>query len=378
MNNRTKLISIVLFLLVLILLVSCKKQKAEWKGIIEEVDGVTIVKNPKEPMCGEEEFQLEEELVIGRDIKDADPFLLISYIAVDDEENIYVSDTRECHIRVFDKDGNPLRTIGTKGEGPGELMFPSYIQIYSQKEIVIQARVFLHFFSLQGEFLRRLNISSIRGPIVNSDGNIIACEGISLNSGSEQKRILKMFDSELNPIRTITTSLLETKMPEVHYWEMRWGYIPIHWGVSKEGSFIWGDRTKYEINVLSREGKLIKKIIKDCIQRKMTEEDKKRLMDEWFDGNPPPPGYTFEFPRYFPAFHSFACDDDGSILVGTYEETEDGKEYIYELFDSQGKYIARIPHRLRNFILKKGKIYTIEEDEEGYYLVKRYKVIWKC
>jgi len=377
MRNKIKLISIVLFLLALILLVSCQKQKAEWKGTIEEVDGVTIVKNPKEPMYAEEEFQLEEELVIGRGIEDADPFLLISYLAVDDEENIYVSDTKACHIRIFDKDGNPLRMIGTKGEGPGELIFPSDIQIYSQKEIVIQSRVYLHFFSLQGEFLRRLNTSFIRGPIVNSKGNIIACESISLDSGNEQKRVLKMFDSELNSIMTLATSLLETKMPKVHYWEMRWSYNPIVWGVSKEDSIIWGDKRKYEINVISSEGKLIKKIIKDCKQKKMTEEDKKRLLDEWFDGNPPPSRYTFEFPKYFPAFHNFACDEDGSIFVQTCEETEDGKEGIFDLFDTQGKHIARIPLRLRNFILKKGKLYTIEEDEEGYYYVTRYKVTWK-
>ena len=42
------------------MLISCEKQKAEWKGTIEEMDGVTIVKNPKEPMYGEDVFSLED------------------------------------------------------------------------------------------------------------------------------------------------------------------------------------------------------------------------------------------------------------------------------------------------------------------------------
>jgi hypothetical protein len=32
----------------------CSSQKTEWHGTIEEADGVTVVKNPKEPMYGEE------------------------------------------------------------------------------------------------------------------------------------------------------------------------------------------------------------------------------------------------------------------------------------------------------------------------------------
>jgi len=65
MNNKNKVTPIIIFLLVLIVFVSCQKQEAEWKGTIEEVDGVTIVKNPKEPMYGQDIFSLEEELSIG-------------------------------------------------------------------------------------------------------------------------------------------------------------------------------------------------------------------------------------------------------------------------------------------------------------------------
>ncbi|MGB6866811.1 MAG: 6-bladed beta-propeller [Candidatus Aminicenantaceae bacterium] len=367
-----KLYLILPLALILCFVVGCQDKEAKWQGTIEEIDGITVVKNPSEPIYGEKEFQLEEDLVIGEGEEDEEPFLLISHLAVDDEDNIYVSDTRASHIRVFDKNGNPLRTIGRKGEGPGELMFPRNIQISSKGELMVQARVFLHFFSLQGEFLGRLNTRSIpgfEGPIIDSKGNIIACEMIR---GDENKCVLKKFDSELNPIITLTTRPLITKQPKVNYWEMRWSYNPIVWGISKEDSIIWGDRTKHEIYVLSTEGKLIKKITRDCKQREMTGEDKKRLLDEWFDGNPPPSGYTFEFPKYFPAFANFVCDDDGSIFIETYEETEDRKGIICGLFDSQGRYIARILLRLRNFILKKGKLYTIEEDKDGYYCVKRY------
>ena len=65
MMPRTKITSIILFFSAFTMLFSCGAQKARWKGTIEEVDGVTVVKNPKEPMYGEDVFNLEEELSIG-------------------------------------------------------------------------------------------------------------------------------------------------------------------------------------------------------------------------------------------------------------------------------------------------------------------------
>jgi hypothetical protein len=181
-----------------------------------------------------------------------------------------------------------------------------------------------------------------------------------------------MFDSQLNPIMTLATSPLETRMPKVHYWEMRWSYNPIVWHITKEDNIIWGDQRHYEIFFLSSKGNLIKKISTERQRIEMTNEDKDRLLDEWFDGNPPPSEYTFVFPRYFPAFANFACDEDGSLLVQTYERTEDGEKALHDLFNSDGKYLARVALKPRNFLLHKGKLYTIEEDKDGYYCVKRY------
>ena len=46
MRNEIKIVSIVFFLSVFIMIVSYGKQKAEWKGSIEEVNGVIVIKNP--------------------------------------------------------------------------------------------------------------------------------------------------------------------------------------------------------------------------------------------------------------------------------------------------------------------------------------------
>jgi len=60
-----------------------------------------------------------------------------------------------------------------------------------------------------------------------------------------------------------------------------------------------------------------------------------------------------------------------------YEKAADGKTYYYDVFDSEGKYIAKIPLKARPIVWKMDKLYTIEEDEEELQIVKRYRVSWK-
>lgn len=57
MKNKHSVFPIVLFLTILSYLISCQQQKTEWHGTIEEADGVTVVKNPEEPIYGEIEFE---------------------------------------------------------------------------------------------------------------------------------------------------------------------------------------------------------------------------------------------------------------------------------------------------------------------------------
>ncbi len=57
--------SVILALSILILFSTCRQQNEDWQGTIEEMDGVTVVKNPKEPMYEEDIIKIEEELAIG-------------------------------------------------------------------------------------------------------------------------------------------------------------------------------------------------------------------------------------------------------------------------------------------------------------------------
>jgi len=186
--------------------VSCQKQKAKWKGSIEEVDGVTIVKNPKEPMYGEDVFGLEEELSIGEtEGREEYMFSGLREIAVDDNERIYVLDSRAFEVKVFDKKGNYIEPIGRKGQGPGEFQGPYNIKIMPQKKFMVNDAPSqkLLFFSLDGDFIRQ--VSSVKlpfftNPKMDSKGNIV---GNTLVVGLNPKSELKKYNSNLELILDI-------------------------------------------------------------------------------------------------------------------------------------------------------------------------------
>jgi len=84
------------------------------------------------------------------------------------------------------------------------------------------------------------------------------------------------------------------------------------------------------------------------------------------------------------AFRSFFLDDHGRLFVQTWERTQDGRQDIHDVYDSEGRFFGRVALNVHpDFInptpriLKNSKLYAVEVDEERYEVVKRYSVTWK-
>jgi hypothetical protein len=373
MKNGTKVLSIALLLSLSIILVSCGNQKSEWKGIIEKENGVTVVKNPKEPIHKEDVFILEEELSIGNGNKGEEySFFRIGNIAVDDIESIYVADIASAHIRVFDSDGKYLRTIGRKGQGPGEMQMPSYVQITSNNEVLVQDYMAqrLSFFSVNGKYLRQISTAKTRTPFIpikmDSQGNLIvfAASAPPPVGGKE----LRIYDPNLELLMIIAKEERGTR----GIFDI--GKSSLYCDVSPSNNIVWGDSKEYVLQILNQRGDLIKKIIKEYNPIEITAEDKEKYEKQY--AGPVKRGMRLNFRGHFPAFSEISVDDEERIFVKTYERVECRED----VFEAEGKYIAKVPIQAnlnRDSIWKNNKLYTIEEDEEGYQVVKRYKVSWR-
>lgn len=344
-----------------------KMQKAKWEGKIDYENGIEVIRNPRDPVYKEDVFTLKEELSIGKaEGREEYMFSRLSGIAVDDEERIYALDYKEAHIKIFDRNGNYVKTVGQKGQGPGEMDTPFSICLSSQNEIVVQDlnNHRLIFFSLGGSFIRSLSTARIIivGSRLDSRGNII---GIVSTAGPERQVIeLRKFDSNLNSLFSIGSYSQPVGSPTFKIFRPE-----LRWAVSREDYIICGYTEAYELKVFNPGGKLVRKIIKDYEPIEITqndiEESKRRL----------PPGLRLDIPKHYPAYQDLTVDEQGRIFVQTWEK-EEGKGYYFDVFSSEGKYISKTLLRMRPGIWKRGKLYSIEEDEDGFQVIKRYKVRW--
>ena len=370
----TPIFFIIAFILFFVL--SNSIQAKEIKIKIE--NGVQVVYNPIKPAPppgSPKSLNLTEDLCIAEDEAGDFVFSEIRTIEVDDEGNIYVADSKEVCVKVFDKNGKQIRKFGKKGQGPGEIQFFTRVHMFAGKEIMIYdgGNSRLSFYSLDGEFLREIPAGKYRfsRAIPDSKGNILGQVAVF---GDRFAYEIKKFDPELNPIVEVATIELE-RISNVL--DMVSPVISVR--LMRNDHFAWGNSEKYEIFIVNPEGKTIRKIIKDYTPVKITEADKEEMKKDAFGERGIPPGYKLKFSKNYHPFYYFICDDEDRIYVQTYEKDKKGDIY-FDVFDEEGRYIVRfsLPDGEYPYIIKNNKMYTYNrETEEGFPIVKRYDMQWK-
>lgn len=343
-------------------------QKTEWKGSFGEEKGIRVVKNPREPAYERNVLALDEEICIGKGDRKGEPlFAGLWYLAVDDKENIYAMDAGDIQVKVFDMTGKFLRAIGRQGQGPGELLHPDHLFITDSHQLVVEDYIRnLTWYTLDGNYLRALSTTRIFpiGIALCPSGRIVAL--LNMRQPGDSGHEIVLYDEDLNPLKTVIS--IPSPNPDRQVLEP---FRPqINWALSKSNGLVVSFKEGYEIEIFDAEGSPVKKILKDNEPVKITAEDVKQRVPRGV-----PEGRKLVVPKYFPAIDSLTTDDEGRIFVRTYEKAGDGR-YIHDVFDAEGRYIAKVPLRDKLQVWKNHKLYSIEEDKEGFKVIRRYRVAW--
>jgi len=360
---------------------------AEDKVVIKTENGIPVVYNPKNPAPppgSHRSLTLEHNLTIGED--DTDPnsmFSELRSIQVDDQENIYALDMKEIKIKVYDKSGKFLRSFGKKGKGPGEIELPIRMEMNRADNIVIadMGNNKLIFFGLDGTCTQELPTGKYWALIrfkFDSKGNIYA----DTRAYEETKMTseLKKFDANFKPLATIAS--FDEKRPDRRLVR---AFSPVFsLQTRSDDCLVWttGEIDKYEFTIVNMDGKTVKRIIREPNPVKITGTMKDRLIQESWGEKGIPAEVKFDVPSHFPAIYYFIIDDEDRLFVSTYAYEEKDGDYwrFYDVFDAEGRYIAKfcLPRREMVFQVKKDKLYCmVQESEEGIPLVKRYRMSWK-
>lgn len=364
---KVKIVSLALFISTFLVTLSCTQNETLWKGKIEYENGIEVINNPINPIYKKEVFSLEEDLSIKQP-EGIDQYIFseISSIAVDDIGGIFILDRKEANVKIFDKEGTFIRTIGKRGQGPGEMTNPYQIFITAQGEIMVDdsPRYSLLFFSKEGEFTRSISTkeTALLEPIIDSKLSFI---GLRWERNIKDPFLeVNKFDSNLNFQIKIGTC----DAPNYSSFNPFW--IKLQFAITKNDQIIFGCPRDYTIQIFSPDGILLRKIKKEYEQTKIEPdeiEEETRKAD---------PRLKMIFPTYHSAYGHLTVDEEGRIIVQTWERKSKEKGYFYDVFDPDGKYISKIHLKVKPLIWKNNMLYTIESDEDGYHEVKRYRVTW--
>ncbi len=348
---------------------------------VKTENGVTIVTNgkrPDPPKGAPTKLVLEAVYTVGGGGKPDESFVEITALDVLKDGTAYVLDTKDSRVKVFDAKGQFLRAFGKAGQGPGELNKPVGIIITPENEILVEDALNqrLAVFALDGTFLRHVSTAKALGLSgIQMDGRgLIVARSMGLGEAGKMSMDVKTYDKDLNAkVKLTSFEFPISAQAKINPFSA----MNLLFLLDAQGLLYFGGQRGYEIKVLSLEGKLLKTIGREYDPVAITQEDK----DEMLGLIPNVSGVNvkdmIQFPEEFPPFGNFVLAEEGRLLVRTYEKGRAKREYYWDVFDAEGRYIAKVPitHEIR--LWRDGKAYFIVEDEDGYKTLRCCRARWE-
>jgi len=386
MKIKVIFISAVVFFPILTLTISCSHQKAEWKGTIGEENGVTIVKNPKEPMYDEGMISLKEDLSIGVD--EGDENYMFSYpfdIDSDSHGNIYVLDFTERTIKKYDNQGVFQKNLGRKGQGPGEFERPYGFCINAQDLIYVADSRKIEVLNSDGIYQKaiRLKNSIEQISINNKNELIIHCSESTQEDEDTRRRMSKIgkYDTQNDKLEYFF-SKKKPLFRDIQSEEYRIRIPYERFDTDPKGNVYIGTTNEYEILVYSPDGDLMMRFSREYTPIPIDREIKAKAMKQLSKS-----GFRINLQEYeklidcHPIFGSISTDENDRVWIRLFQllGEDDVREYTsFDVFSSEGKYLFGVKINrdiLGQPVFKNGYVYTLARNESGYSRALRLKII---
>ncbi len=395
-----KINQLLFIILVLLSSVFGVNQDGEKFRIIEE-DGVPVSVNPDHPVPGKNSprnIVFTEELTIGA--ADGDQNYLFSELikyTVDDKGNVYVLDCRQYTVKKFDNSGKYMLSFGRRGPGPGEFLHPIEVKFLPNGRIVVfelESQKF-SYFSREGHFISSKRFQGRMYPQYYglSSGNFIATRIIygddktTVITGlfnDNSKIAFSFYKKETGPYQGFNQSDPDARAKGIARILSKAAFRKeTKIAIDQKENIYYAFTGKYEIKIYSPEAKL-KKIIRTLLPLLPVEEKDRedflkfgtqdittwRSMDKGLKNKIKG---LIKFPRKKPAFLEMVCMDNGYLMV--IRDKEFYRNSLINIFDHDGRLIIekRLPIFIKEGLCRKGRIYSIYEDEDGYQFIKRYR-----
>ncbi|MFC1574867.1 6-bladed beta-propeller [Gemmatimonadota bacterium] len=402
-----------LLLFALSLLQACEGGAPAWQGSITDSAGISVVHNPSTPLWGEGEgWTFSEDLRYGVSTGQAEyQFGTLSGMYVDGSGHVYVVDQMAREIRVFDAQGDYLRTIGGPGSGPGEFgPDPAFVFPDGKGGVVAtdpgNGRV--NRYSADGTPAGSFSLDPRRGyPVrwaMDDSGRLMAqLQGLNVEGVSPlaEGDPIVVYDTTGAVVDTVvflpkgqTLTVTDDGRLVVRYF----GPEAV-WVLGANGSLHYGVSDRFKIFSTDPVGRLTR-ILTRAVEPKPAGEALKQgvrafLRREGNKGGAPPDliermSADNRFPEHLPVIGRLLAGPDETIWVQriqTTAEMAEEAEFInprnqslggpeWEVFDKEGRYlgVVTLPDRYSPRRISGNHIYGVWRDELDVQYILRFRI----
>lgn len=332
--------------------------------------GIRTITNPEYPRDGRFKAKLTEEISCGGEgAPDAAILNVPISLVVDEEGTLYIFDLRDVNIKVYGPDGSYLRTMGRRGQGPGEFGGLAVPALMSDGRLAVldagQHRVF--FLKTGGEYISGFPVEGYYSNLAVDGTDRIylgkwaaAKEPDTLGSDFQEiPYITSVYrtDASGKEFIHLTDFLGETlamKSMGDGAVMSTGGLYTIQWTIDPGGRIYGGYNEDYRLGVFGPEGKP-----EFVFGRRFTP-----LKNPMYRGQA---GAR----KMMPAFRAVVLDEERNVWVELVQAA-DAEGFLYDVFSPEGSYLRQVASEFRITLFKKGKAYGIYRTRDDIPSVKRF------
>lgn len=329
----------------------------EWAGTIDTLPaGQIVVTNPATGVWGDTlPWQVVEELRIGaEDGEGPEVFGRIGILLEDAGRRIWALESTEQQFKVFDAEGQFVRTVGRQGGGPGEMRQAAGAALQGSDRLLVvdMSGARISRFDTAGTYLEGYPISGGFQTYpwpgrVDREGRLY--NAIPYSVGDDFQMALVRYDSMMVPTDTLLPPRWDSGLYFTHRTEggSMSASIPhapaLRWQLTPEGDF-WSIRTdSYSLVRQAANGDTVRVVTKPFIAAAVSGEEKDSAIArlKWFtdQGGKVDRG---RIPDVKPAAQGFLVAEDGHLWVTPILADTTTLGRVYEIFDPEGRYLGRL------------------------------------
>lgn len=377
-----------------------------WAGSMTDSAGVTIVENPESGLWGGESAWtlVEEYRVGGMEAETEAQFGQVIGLDVDEAGNVYVADQQASTIRVFSPEGDFLRTIGSPGQGPGEIgqALAGVFVIGDEVWAADVANQRVNRYGLEGEPEGSTPLDFAQGvPIrwdeIAGDRVLVQYRSLGALGGAEAGAgdPIVFFEAGFGDTLTVLPAGMSFQMaggaPQFRFFEAE----PV-WDASNDGRLTSAVNSGYRVEIRGPDGSLERIVTRPFEPRPVQDSDKEVMMDGirdiMIDQGAPPQAVELimgqaTFADHYPAFAQVLAGPAETLWMqrlvtpqdmaesGTFDLQDFGSD-DWDVFDAEGRYLGvmSMPERFTPLRVSGETFWGVQRDELDVASVVRYRL----